>query len=205
MRPLSNPTGSNSISSTPSNSGGFTEATVGKDYYKDIIGQANTVPIIKIFSFYGIKVDPYNRRITCPFKSHKGGRETTPSFWYYPDTNSFNCFGCHKGGKGVKLVSELDRCSMGNAAVKILELFGDYIDDGNVFNSVEFAKQLDILMDFSQTIRQFYQKYLTEEAQVYMEVACQKFDELYFKHTLDAEALQSIVNQLKNYLEAYQL
>ncbi len=42
----------------------------------------------------------------CPFHNEK-----TPSFYVYPDTNSFYCFGCGAGGDAitfVKLIGGLD-------------------------------------------------------------------------------------------------
>ena len=60
---------------------------------QELIRRSNAVPIIQIFKMYKVRLDQFNRRTTCPFKHHKNGKESTPSFWYYPDTNSFNCYG----------------------------------------------------------------------------------------------------------------
>jgi len=59
------------------------------------------------------------------------------------------------------------------------------------------------MMDFSNTVREFYQTYPTEEAGVYVEAACKKFDALNLKKKLNNEALQRTVEQLKQYITLY--
>lgn len=49
------------------------------------------------FSNYPVNFEG-DLRACCPLHS-----EDTPSFRYYPDSNSFYCFGCRKGGNVVKL------------------------------------------------------------------------------------------------------
>jgi len=204
MRPLSNTARSDSSSETPGDSGNIAEAFTGKDYYQDLIDRANTVPIGSIFKLYHIRVDDYNRKTTCPFKSHKGGRETTPSFWFYPETNSYCCYGCRCGSRVVDFVAEMDHCTKIQAAHKVLELFGDDVDEDGVHDPASFAERLEIMMDFSTTVREFYQTYSAEDAWVYIEVACKKYDALNLKHQkLDSEALHRIVEQLKDYINLY--
>ena len=42
----------------------------------------------------------------CPFHSEK-----TPSFYVYPDTQSFYCFGCGAGGSAVSFMQKMDNIS----------------------------------------------------------------------------------------------
>ena len=39
----------------------------------------------------------------CPFHSEK-----TPSFVVYPDTNSYFCFGCSKGGDIITFIRDIE-------------------------------------------------------------------------------------------------
>ena len=58
------------------------------------IKYANSLPLLSILAHYGVYLDESNRKIGCPFPSHKNGKEQTPSFVYYHNTNTFWCFGC---------------------------------------------------------------------------------------------------------------
>jgi hypothetical protein len=203
MCPLPSTSRSDSDSTTPGETGSVAAAFTGKDYYQELIGKANTVPITKLFKLYNIHLDAHNRKTTCPLKAHAGGRERSPSFWYYPETNTFHCFGCHKGPSCCDFVAEMDRCTKVQAAHKILNLFESDIDEDNMFNPQDFEERLNIMMDFSDTVRVFYQTYPSEEAGVYVEVACKKYDALNLKHKLDNEALRRIIEQLKEYITLY--
>ena len=55
----------------------------------------------------------------CPFHSEK-----TPSFYVYPDTQSFYCFGCGATGDAVDLTAKLFGIGLREAAVKLAEDFG---------------------------------------------------------------------------------
>lgn len=203
MRTLPSTTGSDSPSETPSEAGDFTATFTGKDYYQELINRANTVPLTRVLKHYGVRVDAYNRKVTCPLKSHKGGRESTPSFWYYPDTNTFYCFGCKAGIRCCDFVAEMDRCTRVQAAHKVLELFGEDVDEDNMIDRTSFAERMNIMMDFSNVVREFYQTFPDEKARVYIEVACKKYDALNLKHKLENEALKRIVEQLKEYISLY--
>ena len=51
----------------------------------------------------------------CPFHNEK-----TPSFYLYPDSNSFHCFGCQEHGDVIKLAMSLHGVSFTDA-IKILQ------------------------------------------------------------------------------------
>lgn len=52
----------------------------------------------------------------CPFHD-----DSSPSFAVYPDTNSFYCFGCAKGGDVITFVQEMDGCSFREAVTSLAE------------------------------------------------------------------------------------
>jgi DNA primase len=206
MCPVSDTTRSDGDSETPGEAGSVAEAFTGKDYYQDLINRADTVPLSKVFKLYGIRVNEYSKKLTCPFKAHRGGRESTPSFYYYPETNSFYCFGCNVGGKGshgCAFVAEMDRCTKTDAAHKVLELFESDVDEDNIYDVDSLSERLDIMMDFSNVVREFHQTFSTEHARLYVEAACKRYDAINAKKKLNNEALRRIVEQLKEYVTLY--
>ncbi len=56
----------------------------------------------------------------CPFHEDR-----KPSFYVYPDTNSFYCFGCHKGGDVIRFVEMLHGFNF-SQAIKFLITGGHY-------------------------------------------------------------------------------
>lgn len=160
---------------------------------KALILKANTVPLSKVFKLYGIKLDEYNRQIRCPFSSHKFGRESSASFLFYPKTNSFWCFGCKTGIYTCDFVSNMDNCNKFNAAKKVLKLFESDVDDDNILNQEDFSERLEILMEFSNYIRDI----IKNDNLIKGEELSKVFDALNLKHDLSNLALKSVIEQLK--------
>jgi hypothetical protein len=206
MRPISSSTRPDSDSQTSGEGGDITKAFTGQDYYQDLINKANTVPLIRILKHYGIRVDEYNRKIICPFKSHKGGHESTPSFYYYAATDSFRCFGCgigHQHAHGCEFVAAMEGISRAKAAAKILDLFAADVDDDGIVVKHDFSERLQIMMDFSDTVRNFRQSHIDQESQKFIEDMCWVYDQHNLKHDHTNEALRRIVEQLKEKINAY--
>jgi len=44
----------------------------------------------------------------CPLPGHE---DSSPSFWVYPGTRSFNCFGCNRGGDVINFAQAMDGTS----------------------------------------------------------------------------------------------
>jgi CHC2-type zinc finger protein len=203
MCALSNPTRSDSDGSSSSDPPDTSGPDWGEDYYSDLIKQANSVPLIKVFQKYGIRCMTSNFKMRCPFKFHKGGRENTPSFNYYHRTNSFNCFGCQTGGGVSHFVASMDGISVSDAAYKVVQTFKDNVDSEDFSPVIDLDEKLNILVDFSNVVRSFHQDH--PEALAYVELACQKLDDLNLKRpNQDNEALRAIIEILKRYLSVYQ-
>lgn len=206
MCPLSNNSGSKCDLKVRGEAGSFTEAFAIKDYSKDLIAQANSVPLISIFKYYNVKADEHNRKIICPFKSHKGGRENTPSFHYYPDSNSFRCYGCNTGGptaRSCEFVAAMEKINKVKAAEKVLQLFASDVDENNICNVENFSERTEIMIDFSNTVRDFRQAYIDEKSQEFIEFICRIYDKHNLKYDHTNEALRHIVDQIKERIKLY--
>lgn len=204
MYKLSNISRSNSNSETSGYNGDFTETFTGKKYFQDLIKKADSIPITRLFKYYNLRLNEQNRKIICPFSSHKGGREGSPSFYYYPQTNSFWCFGCKTGVRCCDLVSNMDSISKGKAAYKILNLFGTDVDDDAILIDREnFSEKLEIMLNFSICVREFICCNNDEKSRLFIEDICAVYDTINIKHKLSNEALLSVVNQLKEKINSY--
>lgn len=207
MRDLSNSAGSFGYGETSGEIGDNATPVAGKAFFKDLIRRANTVPMVRVFKFYGVRIDSIHNKSVCPFKSHKGGRENTASFKYYEDTNSFYCFGCKVGGQqshACEFIAAMDGISRAKAAYKILSLFESDIDDtAEVFDGQNLSEQLEIMMDFANSVREFRKVYLDKESQDFIEKRCEVYDELNAKRVMDNETLRSVVEHLKEQINFY--
>ena len=173
--------------------------------YQSAIDKANTISIVKLFKMYGVHLDDSNRKTTCPFKSHKGGRESTASFYYYPSTNTYCCYGCRQGSSPVDFVMNMDRCTHLIAAHKILEHFSGEVEDGILITKSNFSETMSIMMEFSNAVRDFRMSYSDEESFSFIENICFLYDTINQKHNLNNDALQSTVSQLIEHIKKYKL
>jgi len=203
MRSISNSTRSISNVSSSGKAGNFTDLVDGEDDVKELISKANSVPLMRLFRYYGVRIDEVNRFIVCPFKSHKGGRENSASFKFYPETNSFWCFGCKTGITPVVFVATMENINYVRAAYKIIESFSEDIDEDNVFDRDNFSERLEIMMDFSNVIREFREKFSSDKSFEYIEEICSHYDAVNLKHDLTNEALRHIVDQYKHIISLY--
>lgn len=207
MRKLSSTTGPISYGETSWDCRDITETTSGKIIVKELIAKANSVPLSRVLRYYKILCNELHNNATCPFKTHKGGLERTGSFYFYPETNSFYCFGCKIGGKSkhaVELVSAIEGITSHAAAKKIISLFnsdiGSCIDYDDNFN---VSEQLEIMMDFSNIVREFRNLYLDPSSQEFIEKRCEVYDMLNLKHDMNIETLQYVIDQLKEQIKIY--
>ncbi len=81
-------------------------------------------------SYVQLKRSGRNLMGLCPFHNEK-----TPSFVVYPESNSFYCFGCHKGGGIFQFIMEAERLAFPDAVRWLAQRAGmtvpeDGADDG---------------------------------------------------------------------------
>lgn len=191
---------------TPGENGNPSATTTRKNFVKELIRKADSVPIINIFRYYGLKLSEQNKKITCPFSFHQSGRESTASFYFYPDTNSFWCFGCKTGNRCCDFVSGIDNISKYKAAQKILELFSADIDIESLANDGDsFTKRLSIIIEFSDLIRNFRYTYTDDKSFEFIEEICKTYDLVSQKRELDNNALVKVIEKLKDRISQYEM
>lgn len=170
---------------------------------KDVILKANTVSLINIFKYYNLNLDHANRKIVCPFKHHKNGRENSGSFNFYPDSNSFWCFGCKTGTTPCDFVANIDDCNRIQAAEKILKQFNSSVIDENFIEKESYQDTVEIMLNFSNNIRKFREKNTSETAFLYIENICKIYDSINAKHNLTNDALNTVITQLLEKVHNY--
>jgi DNA primase len=78
-----------------------------------------------VLKHYGLQPDK-NNMLKCPFHA-----DDTASMKIYPNTNTFNCFGCGKNGDVIEFIQLKENCNKHNALVKAAELTGGEINSIN--------------------------------------------------------------------------
>jgi len=206
MYKLSNFSGPVSSSQTSGYYGDSTETSTGKKFYQDLIRKADSVPITRLFKHYNLRINDQNRKIICPFPTHKSGRESSPSFYFYPQTNSFWCFGCKIGTRCCDLIANMENISRTKAAFKILELFkSDVDDDAVLIDRDNFSEKLSLMLSFSEHVRNFIHYNNDEKSLLFIDHVCEVYDTVNAKHHLSNDALQSVISQLKEKIDSYTL
>jgi DNA primase len=170
------------------------------DVVKQTIDKASAANLLDILHNYDVHIDPYNRRTCCPFSFHKGGQERSGSFYYYPDTNSFYCFGCKSGGTAVDFVSLYEDVNRYNAALIIVSNF-----ETNASNITERnTNHHKVYLEFSHLVRNFMLNHKHDEKALnYAEYVCSAFDNIRNKYNLDPDGLNIIFTKLKRKLEEF--
>jgi hypothetical protein len=181
---------------TPSSYATDTQSTAERNRFKELIEKAEKAPLLAIFKHYKVAIDEYSRKTFCPFPKHKGGRENTPSFWFYPDNNTFWCFGCKTGRSAVDFVANREDISRFKAAQLVLEITVDEeeVDDVIFINQFDRAK---LLMEFASAIRVKNSANIGNEYQLScIEKIANVFDQMNSKHKLSNTALRMLMERL---------
>lgn len=202
MHKLQNSTGFNGYGETSWEAGDVADPLAR---VKELIAKANTVPLLRIFKTYGIRLNEQYTKIICPFKSHSGGRESTPSFVFYPHTNSYSCYGCKQGSTPTDFVRYMENIKPSAAAHKIINLYGsDVTQDIDLLDQESFSERMNLYMDFSNYVYDFIQRNLKDEnALKYVEDLASIFDTQLSKRNLNNEAVENLIFKLKDQIDRY--
>lgn len=165
---------------------------------KQLIKQANSASLLSIMKHYGLKIDALNRKAICPFPSHKGGKETTPSLWYYPESDTFWCFGCKAGTHAVDFVVSFEGIGRLQAARKIINLISKGLperESEEINFIIDYSERLRLIMDLSNSIREAFRANILDFD--YVEDIAQTFDKMNLKYELNNDAIKSLIIKLK--------
>jgi len=204
MRKISGRPGSDSNGETQWEDG-HSSAPYAREGYETLIEKANTVALKKIFKSYGVHLDEINKKTICPFKSHKGGRENTASFYFYPETNTYCCFGCRQGARPVDFVSYIEGISRSRAAEKIIKNFQKDVCENYSINFDNFNDRISILMDYSNAVRDFRLNNNEIDDFNFIEKLSSEFDKMNEKYNLTNDALKLVVSKLIEKINKRQL
>jgi hypothetical protein len=131
MRQVSDTTRSDSgsdSSSQSSNSGDDSES------FARIKSANRKVRLLDFLRHYGLKIEKnyqrpaWSNNIVCPFRSHKGAKERTPSFAYNFIKDYYYCFGCHQSGRAVEFISLYEGVHRAAVADRILSQYGEDLE-----------------------------------------------------------------------------
>lgn len=89
----------------------------------------------------------------CPFHNEK-----TPSFFVYPDSNNFHCFGCGKHGNSISFLMDIESMDYVSALTKLAEKFGVTLEFEKNKVDNDYAKYY-YMNDF---VAKFYYKKMLE-------------------------------------------
>lgn len=92
---------------------GKAEGLRSNNEWEEKFEYAKEARITDVVSRY-MKVKDFRRPICCPF--HK---EKSPSFYIYPKTNTFHCFGCQAGSSPIDFVMRWENCDFKEAINKL--------------------------------------------------------------------------------------
>jgi hypothetical protein len=88
------------------------DCSAQEELWHDKVEHAKSILVQDIASHKGVKLRRVGRALVglCPFHQEK-----TPSFYIYPQSNIFKCYGCGQGGGPIKLVMSLNKFSFKGA------------------------------------------------------------------------------------------
>ncbi len=123
----------------------FIERLLSKTYIEDIIGEY-------------VALRPNSGRFVglCPFHSEK-----TASFTVYPDTQSFFCFGCSKGGSAITFLQLKENVDRFDAIRILADKAGMEIPQDNNGEKYRKTRELTIKMN-TDLARHFYDNLMGE-------------------------------------------
>ena len=172
------------------------------DGYTDAIRlyqQADSVDLLTIMSHYRLNLDAYNKKIHCPFKFH---HDRTASFYFYPTTNSFYCYGCKSYGQASNFVSLIEGIPKLEAAKKIIANFDTQQE---LIHSTNISEWRELYYSFSTGLRAFIQHNKEDPAALeFANAITMMFDQITQNHTLDLMGLKHLLSKLQKRLKGFE-
>ncbi|EGV08677.1 CHC2 zinc finger domain protein [Parvimonas sp. oral taxon 393 str. F0440] len=129
---------------------------IKKEKIEEIKEKADIISVVS--DYLSVKKSGRYYMGNCPFHSEK-----TPSFFLYPETNTFHCFGCGKHGDSISFVMELESLDYVSALKKLAEKFGIELEYENSFNYID-KKNLDKYYEMNEFVARFYYKKMMENS-----------------------------------------
>jgi DNA primase len=173
-----------------------------RDGYSETIKlyqQADSADLLSVMGHYRLELDAYNKKIHCPFKFH---HDRTASFYYYPETNTFYCWGCKSSGGPSNFVSLIENISKFDAAKKIIANFNIQED---LIPGTNISEWRELYQSFSVDIRSFIQNNKSDQTALnFAHTITFMFDQITQNHTLDLMGLQHILKKLTKRLKEFE-
>ncbi len=200
------------ISSLPGRVGPFSASRKDGSIWRDaksiegsrsIIKQAQKASIKEVFDTYDIRLSKADKKIICPFSFHN---EHSASFYWYPETNSFYCFGCKNGGGPVEFVALYEGITKERAASQIVNGFALTIQtDSGDKEDDNFLRQQSLHMKFSDLIRNFLRANSNSNAALlFAEKITLIFDTVNDKNNLTNDGLEVLIGKLEKNLGKFE-
>ena len=199
MFPISGSTGRTGVIEASGKNGSAWGSAESYNERKAIIQAAKQAPLQDIFETYDISLNKIDKKTICPFSFHA---EHSASFNFYPETNSFYCFGCKNGGGPIEFIALYEGISKDQAIKQIVNGFPVEVVQGQENHSTsDHAKQQELILKFSELIREFLQTNKDEaKALEYAEKITIIFDTVNDKNTLTNDGLEVLINKLEKTL-----
>ena len=129
---------------------------IKKEKIEEIKEKADIISVVS--DYVSLKKSGRYYMGNCPFHSEK-----TPSFFLYPETNTFHCFGCGKHGDSISFIMEMDSLDYVSTLKKLAEKFGIELEYDNSFNTSN-KKNLDKYYEINEFTARFYYKNMMENS-----------------------------------------
>lgn len=125
---------------------------ISQDYIAELSQRIDIVELIG--SFVELKRSGRMEKGLCPFHNEK-----TPSFYVYPETNSFYCFGCGAGGDGITFVKNIQNLEYVEAVKYLAARVGMPMPD----EDDEFGRTRSRLLAINRETARWYVEQLNSE------------------------------------------
>ncbi|BED91666.1 MAG: DNA primase [Candidatus Improbicoccus pseudotrichonymphae] len=109
-----------------------------------------------VSSYLSLKNKGRNFSANCPFH-----QERTPSFFVYPDSNSFYCFGCNTGGDVITFIRLIENLDYVEAVAFLAKRAGISIEENKDFYNFEPKK--NIIYEINRKSAVFFHSNLFKE------------------------------------------